>query len=121
MLESFASARKREHFGYHRLQLTFIHECGDLLKLVSIATDNEKYPAHAVLLGDAGRNRRNQCDQYATFSQHAPGTLQRFAADRVQHNIDVPQHFFEGCGAVVNHIVSAQVAYECSVAPGRRG
>ena len=78
--------------------------------MASIPTDNEKYTTHAVLLGDAGRNRRNQCDQYATFPQHAPGTLPGFAADRVQYNIDVRQHFFERCGVVVNQIVSAQMA-----------
>ena len=120
-LKGFASTGERQHFGYHRFQLPLIHECGDLIELLSIPADNEKYPAHAVLFGDPGRNRRNQCDQRATIPQYAPGTLPRFAADRVQHNIDAPQHFFERCGVVVNHIVSAQAAHERGVARRRRG
>jgi hypothetical protein len=58
-LEGFASTGERQHFGYHRFQLPLIHERGNLIKLLSIPTDNEKYPAHAVLFGDPGRNRRN--------------------------------------------------------------
>ena len=64
LLERFASAGQRNHLRYNRLQLPGIHQRGDLLQLPPISADNEKYPAHAVLLGRTRRNRGNQCHQY---------------------------------------------------------
>jgi hypothetical protein len=59
VLEGFTCAGERKYFGDDRLELSFIHERGDLIQLPAISIDNEKDSTGAVLLGDTGRNRRN--------------------------------------------------------------
>src|SRR5215468_8957083 len=59
VLEGFTCAGERKYFGDDRLDLSLIHERGDLIQLPAISIDNEKDSTDAVLLGDIGRNRRN--------------------------------------------------------------
>src|SRR5262245_35758640 len=44
VLEGFASAGERQHFGDHRLQLPLIHELRDLIQLSSIPANDETMP-----------------------------------------------------------------------------
>ncbi len=59
VLEGLTCAGERKYFGDDRLELSFIHDRGDLIQLPAISVDNEKYSTGAVLLSDTGRNRRN--------------------------------------------------------------
>src|SRR4051812_43136756 len=72
VLEGFTCAGERIYFRDDRLELSFIHERGDLIQLPTISIDNEKDSTGAVLLGDTWGNRRNDADQHAASSQHAP-------------------------------------------------
>src|SRR3954469_24342879 len=68
VLEGFPCAGERKYGGDDRLELSFMHERGDLIQLAAISIDDEKDSTGAVLLGDTGRNRRDQGDQHAAFS-----------------------------------------------------
>src|SRR5436190_8118200 len=118
VLEGLTCAGERIHFGDDRLELSFIYERGDLIQLPAISIDNEKDCTGAVLLGDTGGNRRNDADQHTAFSQHAPGTLARLAADRVQHHVDVPSLLLETLGVVIHYLVGAQALHERHIPRG---
>ncbi len=121
MFEGFACAGERQHFGYHRLKLPPIDQCADLIQLPSITTHDEKYAAHAVLLSFAGRNRRNQRYQDASFPKHAPGTPTRFTTDSVKYHIDVSQRILEAHIAVLDDNIGSEAMHERCVARRRRG
>ena len=59
VLEGFTCSGERKYFGDDRIELSFIHERGDLIQLSAISIDNEKDSTAAVLLTDTGRDRRN--------------------------------------------------------------
>jgi PAS domain S-box-containing protein len=106
-LDGRGQLRQRRHLGDRRPQRATCHVAGHASELVGVRTHREP---HATTTGwrpgqDVGGDR---ADDDAVWREHGPGTIQRLAADQVEHQIDVDRPILEPLGAVVDHHVGPE-------------
>src|SRR5438132_10057615 len=78
---------EREDDIHHRPQLPGVDQAGDLGELGPIRLHNEERLARAGILRALARGGNS--DEASTGLQDAPGPLQGFATDRIEHHIEV--------------------------------
>src|SRR5579872_2689542 len=62
------------------------------------------------------RGRTGDGDKHSSFFQDHPGSLQCFAAYRVEDDIDIMNHVLKARGGIIDRLVGPEVAEEVAIA-----
>src|SRR5262245_60792962 len=80
--------------------------------------DDKKRLLHSFVC--SGLAFRGDRDHPSAGFEHAPGSLESFAPDGVEHDIYFRELFFKTRCLVIKNLLGAQLRYECKVSRGRR-
>src|SRR5262249_62085472 len=106
MLVSLSRQSERENVTNDRVDRTGVNQPGDFLQLAPSGLDDEKRGTGALVgcpFAGSGDG-----DEPSARLEHAPGPLQRLAAYRVEHHVDVPDHVLKPRALVVDRLVGPE-------------
>ena len=115
-----AHFRKRQDAIDHRREFARVDDLRDLGQLSTARVASHKCGADAERFRFLIRWRLHQRNQNTALFQYRPGTLLRFAADEVEHNIDIARHVFEFLFRVIDRFVHSELAQQFLIFGGRR-
>src|SRR2546421_1854912 len=119
LLVCLACLGKSEHRLDDSSNSSRIDQCAHPDQLIPVGIDDKPDRAHTMRLRLFRRGRTSDGEKHSSFFQHHPGSLQYFAAYRLEDDIDIMNHVLKARGGIIDSLVGPEIAEEVAIARRR--